>query len=249
MSDAVLVEQEFEIRIEASEGDEFARLSGDFNPLHVDPSSSRVALFSEPIPHGVFVLLRALEGATADRGAFVLRRMKCRFSGPVHYGQPATCRVRRRTDGQLDLFVEQRRVVLLRATVDIESAQHAPLPVATELHAFPTECRRRTIDEVATVAGSLPLPTPLKAASLLPALAQRISATQLAEVCAWTRLIGMECPGYHSVFTAIDVAAAADAATHDELRFAVGHTNAAMQFVALDIVGPTLRGRLESVVR
>ena len=37
----------------------FAELSGDFNPLHVDPVAARRALYGEVVVHGVHSLLWA----------------------------------------------------------------------------------------------------------------------------------------------------------------------------------------------
>lgn len=248
MADALLSEKDFEFCVNPSEGREFARLSGDFNPLHVDPSSPRTQLFGETIPHGVFILLKALEAAMAEQRGFAIRRLKCRFPKPVRYGQPATCRIRRRNDSSCDLIVEQGDVVMLRATTDFE-LQPLSSPSTAMVRDESAECRRLTFEESTHVAGKLSLPSMAAADSLLPSLSKRLSSTQLAEICTWTRLIGMECPGYDSIFTSIDVAASDGSLPCSELHYSTSHTNAAMRFVALNIVGPTLGGRLESIVR
>jgi len=41
----------------------FAALSGDFNPIHVDPLLARRLLFGAPVVHGVHLLLWGLESA------------------------------------------------------------------------------------------------------------------------------------------------------------------------------------------
>lgn len=65
------------------------RLSGDFNPLHIDPDIARSAGFERPILHGLctygivgLVLLRAL--CDGDPGRF--RHLDVRFSRPVYPG-------------------------------------------------------------------------------------------------------------------------------------------------------------------
>ncbi|MGE5501374.1 MAG: MaoC/PaaZ C-terminal domain-containing protein [Ignavibacteriales bacterium] len=66
------------------------RLSGDYNPLHIDPEVARQAGFGAPILHGLAsygvvgrAVLRALTGGDPGR----LRRYDVRFSSPVFPGE------------------------------------------------------------------------------------------------------------------------------------------------------------------
>jgi acyl dehydratase len=64
------------------------RLSGDYNPLHVDPAFAREAGFAQPVLHGLSTyghLCRALLDARGP-DAF-MRVMDCRFSAPVYPGE------------------------------------------------------------------------------------------------------------------------------------------------------------------
>ncbi len=62
------------------------RLSGDYNPLHIDPASAKFGGFDEPILHGLCtfghcgqLLLEAL----CDNDASRFKKIKVRFSSPV----------------------------------------------------------------------------------------------------------------------------------------------------------------------
>ena len=66
------------------------RLSGDYNPLHVDPAVARAAGYERPILHGLCTLgvaghaiLKTCCGYEADR----LRALDVRFSAPVFPGE------------------------------------------------------------------------------------------------------------------------------------------------------------------
>ncbi|MDZ7782386.1 MAG: MaoC/PaaZ C-terminal domain-containing protein [Halioglobus sp.] len=48
-------------RITTEESQQFARLSGDFNPLHLDPIAARRTQFGRTLIHGVCGTLRALD--------------------------------------------------------------------------------------------------------------------------------------------------------------------------------------------
>ena len=92
------------------------RLSGDYNPLHIDPESAKFGGFDEPILHGLCtfghcgqLLLEALCGGDVER----FRKIKVRFSSPVMLND--TLKVRAWEDGPgrviFDAMVEDRQVV------------------------------------------------------------------------------------------------------------------------------------------
>ena len=65
------------------------RLSGDYNPLHIDPESAKFGGFDEPILHGLCTFGHCghlLLGALADGVARRFRKIKVRFSSPVFMG-------------------------------------------------------------------------------------------------------------------------------------------------------------------
>ena len=66
------------------------RLSGDYNPLHIDPDAARFGGFERPILHGLctygvagHAILRMLCKYDGSR----LRRFDVRFSSPVYPGE------------------------------------------------------------------------------------------------------------------------------------------------------------------
>ncbi|UZK67299.1 MaoC family dehydratase [Sphingomonas sp. M1-B02] len=77
------------------------RLSGDLNPLHVDPQVARAAGFDRPILHGLCsygvagrAILRLLAGDDPAR----LKRLDARFSAPVYPGETIETQIWRESD-------------------------------------------------------------------------------------------------------------------------------------------------------
>lgn len=65
------------------------RLSGDRNPLHIDPETARSAGFDRPILHGLStmgLIARALIHAACNSDAGRLREIALRFTAPVYPG-------------------------------------------------------------------------------------------------------------------------------------------------------------------
>jgi acyl dehydratase len=107
------------------------RLSGDRNPLHVDPKFAARGGFSQPILHGLCtygVTGRALLRAVCDGDPARFRSMSGRFSRPVLPGEPLTVSIWLAGDGESALFQTTRTdgtVVIDRGRVRFRAAPAA----------------------------------------------------------------------------------------------------------------------------
>jgi acyl dehydratase len=94
------------------------RLSGDYNPLHIDPDAARQAKFDVPILHGLCtygVAGRALLTELAGGDVSKLRSMNCRFSSPVYPGETIVTEIWRLEGGSaaFQCRVAERDVLVL----------------------------------------------------------------------------------------------------------------------------------------
>jgi len=93
------------------------RLSGDLNPLHVDPEVAHAAGFARPILHGLCTwgvagraLLRALAGNDPAR----LKRLDARFSAPVYPGETIETHIWRENGrARFECWVSERSLRVL----------------------------------------------------------------------------------------------------------------------------------------
>lgn len=77
------------------------RLSGDRNPLHIDPITARRAGFERPILHGLStmgLIARALIHACAEGDAVRLREIALRFTAPVFPGDTISTHIWQEAD-------------------------------------------------------------------------------------------------------------------------------------------------------
>jgi len=66
------------------------RLSGDYNPLHIDPTVAKAAGFNQPVLHGLCtygVVGRALLSAVTGNDPQRLKKMNVRFTAPLYPGE------------------------------------------------------------------------------------------------------------------------------------------------------------------
>jgi acyl dehydratase len=93
------------------------RLSGDYNPLHIDPQVGRAAGFEKPILHGscTFGLVaRAVLRAAVGNDPTRLRRFCARFSRPVYPGDTIRTEVWRDGDQiHFRALAKERGIVVL----------------------------------------------------------------------------------------------------------------------------------------
>lgn len=78
------------------------RLSGDYNPLHIDPDVAASAGFAGPILHGLCTYALAGRALTTfgAKGAATLKRLDVRFSSPVFPGETIRFEIWREAQGR-----------------------------------------------------------------------------------------------------------------------------------------------------
>ena len=95
------------------------RLSGDTNPLHVDPEVSRAAGFDRPILHGLCaygVVGHALLESVLMSDETRFRRMDVRFSAPIYPGETIETEIWREAAGKVSFRcrAKERDVMVLK---------------------------------------------------------------------------------------------------------------------------------------
>lgn len=94
------------------------RLSGDYNPLHIDPAVAKAGGFDRPILHGLCtygVVGRALLQALCGNEATRFKRMDARFSSPVFPGETIRTEIWREGEGRAAFraFAEEREQLVM----------------------------------------------------------------------------------------------------------------------------------------
>ena len=232
----------------------FASVSGDQNPLHVDHLLARRTQGGEPVVHGINLLLWALDCyAKAHPDLLPLRSCSARFDHFVYLGERVDVLATQEGSGgaQLNLSVDNgTRVEMtlefgepaagLPGWVDPSSVAQPVLQIA----------RERDIEELDGRAGVLAFHmTQDEARGLFPAAERWLGARRIMALAASTYLVGMECPGLHSLYSSLSFSSCPGAESLDGLAFRVSKTYPRLQLVKQEIAGGGLVGTVSSFVR
>jgi hypothetical protein len=245
------------IRITQSEITRFASLSGDFNPLHVDPLAARRLLFGSTVSHGVHVLLAALAAQFTGEGMPLrLAKLRVNFAAPAVPEATLSIATERSPTGECLITVRQQGKLLQSITAVFTAApphlNGADLDgtLADKAEA-PERPRELALHQAADLTGAVPLVVDRALlGTLFPVLARRLPISQLAVLLATTRIVGMECPGLHSIFGSLDLAFTEGTPESPAvLNFRTERVEPRMSLVRLAVEGGGGVGRLAAFFR
>jgi acyl dehydratase/NAD(P)-dependent dehydrogenase (short-subunit alcohol dehydrogenase family) len=179
--------------------DLFARLSGDHNPMHVDSIAARRLMFGGCVVHALNTVTWSLDCLAELIPSFAsLIQIRASFPAAVLVGDAAVLTWSVEDDlAEATVTVRGEPVAYIEvqfgAETTGESALHREIPVRP--------CEEVPRDQMATEAGSVDLEfSSTLADQMLPNLSGRLPPIQLAALLATTRIVGMRCPGLHSVY-------------------------------------------------
>jgi hypothetical protein len=228
----------------------FAELSGDNNPLHIDPLAARRSLFGQQIIHGVHLLMWALDKWLEGRPESLrLQQLQVVFSKPVGLNQEV----------QFNLVSEQENRVRIDLLKDDETAVRIVFewtdyePHASEgiSPGFPEQHTPHLLNRetIHSCNGSLDLYLhPETARRLFPNLARLFCPLQAAILLGMTRLVGVKCPGLHSIFSELKLASS-DMEGLQKIKYSVSEFDGRYGLALMSITAPGLRGTIKAFIR
>jgi NAD(P)-dependent dehydrogenase (short-subunit alcohol dehydrogenase family) len=237
----------------------FAALTGDFNPIHVNPIAARRTSAGAPVVHGVHTLLWLLNLIGAEHGDIgQIATLKVRFRNMLYLGERADARITKRsaTGLQAQVCVDGVEVLSLAAVLGALPTE-APSPpdpsaelIVTELPVQRSAPQDPNLEDMEGQAGWLAFATdPAEMERAFPDAARLLGSRRVAALGCSTYLVGMIVPGLHSVYVGLDLRLTADTNPANGLRFAVSLVDPRFRRVQLTIMGAGLTGSLETFSR
>lgn len=186
----------------------FAKFSGDNNPMHVDPIAARRLLFGAPVVHGIHLFLWALDCWLNNKMEKIdIISVKAVFPKPIRVGDEACFQIQELGERKVRFELINNLAVVTK--IDIEWAVSGPGAVTVPLKRRFQDAgnpRELSQDDIKDRSGALELCfDPETAGRLFPHLTRCVASTQVAVFLATTFLVGVECPGLHSVYSELSL--------------------------------------------
>ena len=229
----------------------FAKLSGDYNPLHMDPLVARRLLFGKQVVHGLHALLWSLDHYLKSHSRpLALKSVKADFKTGIGVGQTVNCRYDAADKYNFEIHLDADGT----PAAWFQLALNPSGPNRDDTSPGPPEqpgiCRERYPEEVAAASGNLRLYFDKEtAARLFPNLVRLMPSEQLAALLATTRLVGMDCPGLHSIYSGLHLTYESAEPGAPELNYQVVTFNEPLALVLMEVEAPGMRGRIKAFLR
>lgn len=230
----------------------FARLSGDYNPLHVDPVAARRLLFGRQVVHGIHLLLWALDNWLEEQPEpVILSRLKVKFPAPVLIDEKVVCQSLQEDDHSVSIKLARGGKNVASFSVSYKPDNRVLNSIAVPDRKPGREVPRVCfLEDLVNDSGkiNLCLDTTL-ASSLFSHAARKLPAIQFAEILAVTFLIGMKCPGLHSIYSETELSFELHPELAPELKYEVSKVDKRFALVIIHLTAPWLKGKINAFMR
>jgi len=230
----------------------FARLSGDCNPVHLDPVAARRSLFGGPVVHGVHALLWGLDtwlgGREGDK-PLEIRELRVEFRHPLPVGQEVNCAVEE-DDDRTRIELRSRSASILTAVVTAAAGGEPAPDVPQGTFPLDSACAVLSADTIGSASGELELRLDREAASrLFPGPARRLPHVQTAVLLASTRLVGTACPGLNSVYSGLALKFSPAGDGSPLMQYRVGRFDSVLSLVQIELEASGTSGSIKAFLR
>jgi NAD(P)-dependent dehydrogenase (short-subunit alcohol dehydrogenase family) len=245
MTDGLLLSRSFSLDDQIA----FAKLSSDWNPMHLDPAFARRTQVGAPVVHGIHTLAWA---ANAILDVYPLRvaNIRARFLQPLYLDETTSVRILDRTGTKIEFEVVAANTVVAHIKLLSEPGKFAEAsarpatPAATRI----SQPADPPFEQLINQAGAIAIGDG-DAEKLFPALTRNIGLSAVQALLATSHIVGMECPGLHSLFAGIEVGCDPANVQGSVLAYAVTKTDARFRSLQIEVSGSGIAGRLEAFAR
>jgi hypothetical protein len=232
---------------------EFARLSGDHNPIHMDDIAARRTPAGAPVVHGMHAVIWALDLIAQEHPSAEISSVAVRFARFIYRDDPIGLKLVRHTQAAVmfELMTAGQSAVFVTLGLSPESPKSSEPPIAWDVPEisttkFPNE---PTFEELSGLSGRLAQTMCDGLEQRFPHAAKVVTAARLGGLAQLSNLVGMISPGLHSIFAGFNVEFVNDETTKSGLSFRVTSTDRRFRLVRMDVAGSGLAGTVTAFNR
>ncbi|MBF0134829.1 MAG: SDR family NAD(P)-dependent oxidoreductase [Magnetococcales bacterium] len=230
----------------------FARWSGDCNPIHVDPIMARRTQPGACVVHGIHQVLLALQTWFAGSPRHPDRRMPSQLTAnfylPLLLQQKVHVVVTSADDTSVVLEIRQGHASCTKVMYRFEPGTGRDFSPVTTLPPAASEAVDLDFAAIANQTGLCELILPESVSETFPDVVRELGPGITAILLGLSRIVGMHCPGLHSLFAFFSLTFDA-CPIHGPLIWKVTGKDARFSMVHLAVAAPGVQGRIRAFVR
>jgi hypothetical protein len=232
----------------------FATVSGDHNPIHIDPLLARRTQAGGVVVHGIHLLLWSLDSIAAAQPSLPpLRRLRAHFNKLVYLQERVDVDVTQQSPSRARLSISVDGAPRSKITIEFgDIKQDCPDWSSSILNTIPLSQAPSDLDfeKMRDQSGRVSfVMTSENAMAMFPAATKWLGARRIGALAASTHVVGMVCPGLHSIYSELRVESCAELVPDNLLAFRVTEAESRYRSVQLAILGGGLTGIVESSAR
>jgi acyl dehydratase len=230
---------------------DFAKLSGDFNPLHVDPVIARRYQFGSTVVHGICGTLKALDLLSEKiPGGSSIATLKIQFNKPIRHGDNVDVHlVSNENEQRLELTINGKKsqVINVATTTNRPGSDSAGNLQQLE----PPQINDHSFQQTAQAKGAVDLTwNGALMSQLFPNVTTMLSPCQTATLLGTTVIVGMKCPGMNSIYGGLKLSfSASDTPFQPKLDYSVASSDERFNRLLIQIENSACSGEIEAFYR
>ena len=228
----------------------FAALSGDWNPMHMSSLAARRTQAGRPIVHGIHTVLCSLDGLVKLSPTLPLpSKLMVKFLKPMYVEDSTT--IVKTENAHAQLQIQARIDGTATTDMRLTLGDYGGLRPTSSLFGGSDDptCRDLSVGELAGRSGTVwPTTTPEQIMTAFPHAAGWLGVEQVAALLCLSQLVGMECPGLHSLLSGFAIEFSAEPSP-PSLQYLVASIDQRFRLLKMDVAGLGIRGRVEAFAR
>jgi acyl dehydratase/NAD(P)-dependent dehydrogenase (short-subunit alcohol dehydrogenase family) len=230
--------------------DEFATLSGDWNPMHMSPLAARRTQVGQPVVHGIHIALAALETVAATSPSLPsASKLRVRFLKPVYIGEAVQILRVDASETELRLHAVVDGIATTELCLTLGGGSKVRREVQPMTVNLEANCRELSLTEMKGCSGQVqPAATADKIAARFTNATKYLGIDRVTALLCLSRLVGMECPGRDSLFSGFVIDLQLTEAS-SSLQYFVRSVDDRFRLLEIEVVGLGVQGVVEAFAR
>ena len=226
----------------------FAELSGDFNPIHLDSIRARRTMFGQIVAHGIHNVLCGIEKFLKIH-PLSINRLSVTFRNPVFLKENIIVVPSNIFKNTIELSLQCQGLETTKIRLYGKTQSPKPTSFSLKTTNFSRQPADRTFEDIKNDLGSFKLSGNVNAIkSAFPHSTRALGIDGVARLLGLSKLIGMRCPGLHSLFSGFDVVFS-NQRSDEPTQYWVTHSDDRISMITITLKGGGMTGKVNAFVR